>query len=169
MNDEGTLVEWPCRYRLATGCTAVYDSKAALNGHEKMTAVHAAHRITLRDCPVCGMFCGDEQKRALHLSAGHGITADSPERSEADALHVKELYDAKMGAPAAAVPAGPAAPGNPNGHHPPPPPADLSLLREQIGALIDEVEEQRARLAGLADVEADAARYRQIKAIAGQG
>ena len=88
-----------CRYRYAPdpGCTATYGAaqKQGLYAHEKSTAAHALHRVTLRDCPECGAGCGDEIKRGMHLKAEHGIRAGSEKRQEVDAVQVKELYDAQ--------------------------------------------------------------------------
>ena len=178
-----------CRYRLATGCTAEYGSKQGMYAHEKQGPAHADHRVTLRDCPVCGTGCGDEPKRGMHLSNEHGITAGSERRQELDARQVKELYDEQCSGGGHAFPAGalevldatanvlgghgangaqPSEPGSGedlgpslNGHGP----AvfdDLSAARDMFVALVAEVETLRA---AVAELEPDAARYRQIKSM----
>ena len=87
---------WKCRYRLATGCTteAPPDKKQTMYAHEKVTAAHALHRITLSACPECGRDYGGELGRATHLAAEHGVTAGSERRQELDARQVKELFGA---------------------------------------------------------------------------
>ena len=57
---------WQCRYRYATNCTTTSPAKQGMYTHEKSAVAHADHRVTLRDCPECGMPCGDEGKRGMH-------------------------------------------------------------------------------------------------------
>lgn len=181
-----------CRYRYATGCAATYGAaqKQGLYAHEKSTAAHALHRVTLRDCPECGAGCGDEIKRGMHLKVEHGIRAGSEYRQEADARQVKELYDAQYRNPSgpddtpspevpepwagrqiaqqgtAATSASPpltAPPVSLNGHSPAA--LDLSAARDMFAALITEVERLRTSLAVDPDVAADASRFRQIRSV----
>jgi hypothetical protein len=161
-----------CRYRYATGCdwqtTVAANSRATLNAHEKQTTAHALHRIELLNCPACGTRFKGEMPRAVHLSNEHGIRAGSPERMEADARQVKELYDAKFGSAPVPEP-------SPNGSHPaassanghaPERAADITAARSVFAALLDEVEALRAENAGL---RADAETFRQIRSMfAGQ-
>jgi hypothetical protein len=184
-----------CRYRYATGCGATYRAaqKQGLYAHEKSTAAHALHRVTLRDCPECGAGCGDEIKRGMHLKVEHGIRAGSEKRQELDAVQVKAILEATARpddalSPAAQVPVPDDAqqPNRPlldrprlsgvfepdghpdlapwaNGHSPAA--LDLSAARDMFAALIAEVERLRASLAVDPHVAEDASRYRQMKAI----
>jgi hypothetical protein len=180
-----------CRYRYATGCGATYRAaqKQGLYAHEKSTAAHALHRVTLRDCPECGAGCGDEIKRGMHLKVEHGIRAGSEYRQELDAVQVKAIFKARQAEAAAAVPAEPAASAEedaeladlyrpiasgyealealngsaPNGHSPAA--LDLSAVRDMFAALVAEVERLRTSLAVDPEVAADASRYRQIKSV----
>ena len=182
---------WLCRYRYATGCTAKYDTKHSVLSHERTAVAHDGHRVTLLDCPrhfmtdaersridepVCLARCGSEAMRAMHLSNDHRITANSARRSELDALQVKEAYDAQQTAgpdatanlsaePAVLNGTGTFEPNPPsvNGHAPAEP--DVAAAQVIFAALIAEVQEHRAWRAAHADVESDAARYRQIKSI----
>ena len=180
-----------CRYRYATGCGATYRAaqKQGLYAHEKSTAAHALHRVTLRDCPECGAGCGDEIKRGMHLKVEHGIRAGSEYRQELDAVQVKAIFKARQAEAAAAVPAEPDAPAEedaeranlhrpiaavyealealngsaPNGHSPAA--LDLSAARDMFAALVAEVERLRASLAVDPHVAEDASRYRQIRSV----
>src|ERR1035441_6847008 len=92
-----------CRYRYATGCGATYRAaqKQGLYAHEKSTAAHALHRVTLRDCPECGAGCGDEIKRGMHLKVEHGIRAGSEKRQELDAKQVEAILKGREDVPVA--------------------------------------------------------------------
>ena len=163
-----------CRYRLATGCDRTYaaEKKQGMYAHEKISAAHEGHRVTLRDCPVCGRPCGDEVQRATHLAlpepAGHGIAATSARRRELDAVQVKKLYDEQY-APAPAESAALNGTGvfEPDGHPSlngdSPAVLDLPAVVGMFGVLVAEVERLRA-------LEPDAAAYRKLRAdMLGQG
>ena len=180
---------WQCRYRYATNCTTTSPAKQGMYTHEKSAVAHADHRVTLRDCPECGMPCGDEGKRGMHMAAEHGIRAGSEYRQELDAVQVKAIFKARQAEAAAAVPAEPAASAEedaeladlyrpiasgyealeelngsaPNGHSPAA--LDLSAVRDMFAALVAEVERLRTSLAVDPEVAADASRYRQIKSV----
>jgi hypothetical protein len=182
-----------CRYRYAPdpGCTATYGAaqKQGLYAHEKSTAAHALHRVTLRDCPECGAGCGDEIKRGMHLKVEHGIRAGSEYRQELDAKQVEAIFKARQ-AEAAALPAEPDAPAEedyeladpyrpipsgyetlealngaaPNGHSPAA--LDLSAAQDFLSALLAEVETLRAENARL---KADTILLAQIRDMLAQG
>ena len=87
---------WQCRYRYATNCTTTSIAKQGMYTHEKSAVAHADHRVTLRDCPECGMPCGDEGKRGMHMAAEHGIRAGSEYRQELDAKQVEAIFKARQ-------------------------------------------------------------------------
>ena len=180
---------WQCRYRYATSCTTTSPAKQGMYTHEKSAVAHADHRVTLRDCPECGMPCGDEGKRGMHMAAEHGIRAGSEYRQELDAVQVKAIFKARQ-AEAAAVPAEPDAPAEedaeladlyrpiasgyetlealngaaPNGHSPAA--LDLSAAQDFLSALLAEVETLRAENARL---KADTILLAQIRDMLAQG
>ena len=187
-----------CRYRYAPdpGCTATYGAaqKQGLYAHEKSTAAHALHRVTLRDCPECGAGCGDEIKRGMHLKVEHGIRAGSEKRQELDAKQVEAILKATARpddtlSPAAQVPVPDDAqqPNRPlldrprlsgvfepdghpdlapwaNGHSPAA--LDLSAAQDFLSALLAEVETLRAENARL---KADTILLAQIRDMLAQG
>ena len=174
---------WQCRYRYATNCTTTSIAKQGMYTHEKSAVAHADHRVTLRDCPECGMPCGDEGKRGMHMAAEHGIRAGSEYRQELDAKQVEAIFKARQ-AEAAALPAEPDAPAEedyeladpyrpipsgyealeslngaaPNGHSPAA--LDLSAAQDMFIAMAAELKELRAWKAAH---EADAALLAQMR------
>jgi hypothetical protein len=166
---QDTQLVLKCRYRYATACDWEGRSQPSQHNHEKTSATHASHRITLTVCPACGKDCGDETGRGSHLSTEHSIRARTEQRMEADARQVAELYAEQYGK--AEVPVGSSAalvipatwvPPS-NGHAPDPAPATLDLLaaQEAFAGLIAEVEQLRAENAAL---RTEAAVLHQVRA-----
>jgi hypothetical protein len=155
--DEAAVLR--CRYQYATGCEYEGSSKQALYAHERLSPAHAAHRIELTACPVCGKPFDGEHGRGLHLANEHGIKAKTEQRQELDARQVAELYATRYGTAEAVLPVP-----SSNGHAPDPAPVTLDLLaaQEAFAALVAEVESLRAENAAL---RTEAAVLRQVRSV----